>query len=374
MATNNNSITFTAVGDISLGDHPLCAGIGTHSFLRKQKADFPFQHVQPVFDKADVLFGNLECTLSENGIDHNNYHSVQMRGQPGYIDGLVSAGFDVLNLANNHSLQHGKKAFRETVSLLEKNNIQPCGVNYENHLQGIPNIVEKNGLKLAFLGYSLRPRQYFEYPPLYTEGSPAGIKEDIQKIKDKVDFVIVSLHWGDEFIETPSPEEIQLARGIIDSGASLIIGHHPHVLRGIEQYNNGYIVYSLGNFVCDMSWDDTLQQTMIFSCQLNHDGISNIEITPAFINSEFQPELLTASARDQQLEKIAQLSKEVTNNKLDGFPSQLDAYNKEADDILRIIRKKSQHFFLKRIWNYPKKILIQQLMTYFKNRIHEFTH
>ena len=373
-SNNKNSITFTAVGDISLGDHPLCAGIGTHSFLRNQPADFPFKHVQAVFDKADVLFGNLECTLSESGIDHSNYHSVQMRGQPNYINSLVNAGFDVLNHANNHSMQHGKEAFRETVALLEKNKIQTCGVNFENHLQGIPRIVEKQGQKLAFLGYSLRPRQYFEYPPLYTEGTSEGINNDVQNIKEEVDFVIVSLHWGDEFIETPSPEDIQLAREIIDSGADLIIGHHPHVLRGIEEYNGGCIVYSLGNFICDMSWDNTLQQTMIFSCKLNSDGITNIEIIPAYINNSFQPELLTGTERNKQLEKISKLSKEVSDNRLNDFSSQLSAYTQAADDILRVIRKKSHRFFIKRIWNYPKIILLQQLLTYFKNRLHEFTH
>ena len=82
-----------------------------------------------------------------------------------------------------------------------------------------PTIIEKNGVTIAFLGYSLRPRQYFEYEPLYTEGRRDGIIEDIQKVRDETDIIIVSLHWGDEFIQRPSPEEIRLARNVIDAGA-----------------------------------------------------------------------------------------------------------------------------------------------------------
>jgi len=371
---NNATLRFSAVGDISLGDHPLCAGIGAHSKFRNINPNFPFQKVQNEFNKADVLFGNLECTLSTKGLEKTNYHSIQMRGQPGYITGLVNAGFDVLNLANNHSMQHGEDTFKETIDILNEHKIKYCGVSDNFNDQTIPGLVEKNNLKISFLGYSLRPRQYFEQQPLYTEGTASGIKDDILRIKEKVDIVIVSLHWGDEFIDHPSPEEIKLAHEIIDSGANLVIGHHPHVLRGIEQYKNGYIVYSLGNFVCDMSWDESLRQTMIFSCDLSSTGINNVEYTPAYINNDFQPELLSGKEKELMLNKINLLSENISTNTINDFSAQSREYINEADKILCVIRKKSQKFFLRRLWSYPKIILFQQLLSYFRNRFHELIH
>ena len=367
-----NSIRFTAVGDISLGDHPLCAGIGTHSKLKNKPALFPFTKVKPEFDKADILFGNLECTLSNQGENTRDYHSIQMRGHPAYIDSLTEAGFDVLNMANNHAMQHGEEPFKETVNILTQHDIKPCGVNYENHQVGIPVIIDRNGLRVAFLGYSLRPRQYFEQPPLYTEGTAEGIIRDVQSIKDSVDHVIVSLHWGDEFIDYPSPDEVRLARQTIDAGASLIVGHHPHVLRGIEPYKNGYIVYSMGNFICDMVWDPSLRETMIFSCTFSKTAIENPEYIPVWINNDSQAEILQGKAADNIRKKITQLSKKLTENDLSDFAQQQSSYQTDADEILRVIRKKSQRFFLSRLWNYPKLILLQQLSTYFKNRYHEF--
>ncbi len=371
---NNSTLRFSAVGDISLGDHPLCAGIGAHSKFKNIDPNFPFQKIQSEFNKADVLFGNLECTLSTRGLEKNNYHSIQMRGQPEYITGLVNAGFDVLNLANNHSMQHGEDTFKETVDILSEHKINNCGSANNNKTQSIPGLVEKNNLKIAFLGYSLRPRQYFEQAPLYAEGSTAGIKNDIHRIKGEADIVIVSLHWGDEFIDHPSPEEVKLAYNIIDSGADLIIGHHPHVLRGIEKYNNGYIVYSLGNFVCDMSWDESLRQTMIFSCDLSSSGVDNIEYTPVYINNDFQPELLSGKDRELVLNKINQLSQSLASSSTDDFNTKSHEYLNEADKVLYVIRKKSQKYFIKRIWSYPKVILFQQLISYFKNRFHELVN
>ena len=230
----DSHIKFSAVGDIALGDHPLCIGFGAYSKFKAFSPVYPFEHVLDQLQKSELLFGNLECALSKENLKANDYDSSQMRGDARHIKGLVEAGFKVLNFANNHCMQHGTEPFLETVRLLEEYNINYCGVNLENHLKGSPSIFELNGIKIAFLGYSLRPRQCFTRNPFYSEGNINGIEKDIFAVKEKVDSVIVSLHWGDEFIEKPSPEEISMGRKLIDAGAGLIIGHHPHVLRGIE--------------------------------------------------------------------------------------------------------------------------------------------
>ncbi len=141
-----------------------------------------------------------------------------------------------------------------------------------------------HGLRVGFLGYSLRPRQYFTERPLYAEGSPEGIVADVRAVRPTCDILVVSLHWGDEFIDRPSPADVQLAHAIVDAGADLIVGHHPHVLRGVERYGRGWIVYSLGNFVCDMLWGEELRETAICECRLTSAGVEDVRLIPVRIN------------------------------------------------------------------------------------------
>ena len=361
-------VSFSAVGDISLGDHPLCVGFGAYSRFKTEAAGFPFERVERLLRDRDVVFGNLECTISRAGGREGVHSSVQMRGEPGNLQGLVDAGFDVLNVANNHSMQHGKKAFLETLELLGRQGISCCGVGDDDQWEATPAIISRKGLTVGFLGYSLRPRQYFDHAPLYAEGLAEGIERDVRRVRGEADVVVVSLHWGDEFIRRPSPEEIALARGVIDAGADLIIGHHPHVLRGIEHYKSGCIVYSLGNFVCDMVWDRALRETAILSCKISREGVHDVELLPMRINDDYQPEPMLVAEGEALLAEIEKLSR--------GFgsePAAVDAsYERDADEALRSMRRRSQLFFLSRLWRYPPRALIQILGVFLGNRLQEF--
>jgi poly-gamma-glutamate synthesis protein (capsule biosynthesis protein) len=371
---NDRTVRFSAVGDVSIGDHPLCVGFGGFSKLRNRHPAFPFEHVKRVFADSDLVFGNLECTLSEANRNPDDYSSIQMRGHPRFCAGLVDAGFDIVNLANNHSMQHGSESFHETVEMLSKHGIHTTGVGLDNHLVGIPSIVTKHGLKIAFLGYSLRPRQYFDHAPEYTEGHSKGMVEDIERIRDDVDLVIMSVHWGDEFIQRPSPDEIVLGRELIDAGANLVIGHHPHVLRGVEKYNGGYIAYSLGNFVCDMIWDPTLRETAVLQCELSKDGVHNVEFTPCYINDDYQPTVLEGRQAKALLDKLSRLSRAVENESLSDIDAKRSSYTRAADNEHRYIRTKGHRYFLRKIHHYPLSILLQQLKRFFLNRLQELTH
>jgi poly-gamma-glutamate synthesis protein (capsule biosynthesis protein) len=370
--TGDRSISFRAVGDISFGDHPLCAGFGTHSRLRGRVPGTAFQHVAGILRAADVRFGNLECTLSESGLRRRDYHSIQMRGHPAYLAGLTEAGFDVLNLANNHSMQHGKEPFRETVRMLEAAGIRPCGVGADDFKVCVPAFVERNGLKVAFLGYSLRPRQYFSEAPLYAEGDNEQILADVRKARAASDCVVVSLHWGDEFIDRPSPHEISLARAIIDAGAALIVGHHPHVLRGVERRGNGYIVYSLGNFVCDMLWDEPLRETAILDCRLTPQGVTDLRLIPARINDNYQPVPLQGAAAAGLSARLEKLTDGLQAAAQSGVAAEtMEQYLQAADQALRVSRARSHRYFLRKVYRFPPGIVVQQLATFVRNRLAE---
>jgi poly-gamma-glutamate synthesis protein (capsule biosynthesis protein) len=366
----NHSITLTAVGDISLGDHPLCTGFGTHSRFKGRTPDFAFERVQSLLAGSDILFGNLECTLSESGRRRGDYHSIQMRGHEPYLRGLTSAGFDVLNVANNHSMQHGPQPFLETTRLLRDSGIAVCGVGGSDYRHAVVEIVRAGDLDVAFLGYSLRPRQYFSEAPLYAEGQRESILADVRAAR-RHDVVVVSLHWGDEFIERPSPEDVALAHAIMDAGADLIIGHHPHVLRGVEHYGRGYIVYSLGNFVCDMLWDERMRQTAIVRCRLSRDGASDLTLVPVRIGDDYRPAPLDevqASAIQRRLETLSEAFDGSAN--VDSSAA-MAAYEAAALEALRWERRKAHRYFLRNAHHFPVGILVQQLTNFARNRLAE---
>jgi gamma-polyglutamate biosynthesis protein CapA len=363
-------VVLHAVGDIALGDHPLCTGFGTHSRSRRKPAAFPFEHVAAVLASADLRFGNLECTLSERGLRPHDYHSVQMRGHTGYVRGLVETGFHVLNVANNHSMQHGPEPFEDTVNMLRDAGISVCGVSQGNGSAAV--ITTVRDLRIAFLGYSLRPRQYFTEPPMYAEGSPEGIVADVRAVRSSCDILVVSLHWGDEFIDRPSPADVQLAHAIVDAGADLIVGHHPHVLRGVERYGRGWIVYSLGNFVCDMLWDEELRETAICECRLTAAGVEDVRLIPVRINDDCQPMPLSGEAARRLERRLAALSTALSQPGAASSTSVETAeYEAAACRAHSGQRARSHRYFLRNAFRFPPRILAAQVITYVRNRLAE---
>ncbi len=363
-------VVLHAVGDITLGDHPLCTGFGTHSRTRRKPPAFPFEHVSDVLGGADLRFGNLECTLSERGLRPNDYHSVQMRGHAGYVAGLVDAGFHVLNVANNHSMQHGPGPFEDTLNMLGDAGIGVCGVAQGSTSRAVLTTVQD--LRVAFLGYSLRPRQYFTEPPLYAEGSREGIVADVRAARSTCDILVVSLHWGDEFIDRPSPADVQLAHAVVDAGADLIVGHHPHVLRGLERYGRGWIVYSLGNFVCDMLWGEELRETAICECRITKAGVEDVRLIPVRINDDCQPVPLSGEAATRLERRLATLSTALTRPEASSTaPGAAADYEVAAHRAHAGERARSHRYFLRNVFRFPPRILAAQVTTYVRNRLAE---
>lgn len=361
------SVLLHAVGDIAFGDHPLCAGFGTHSQARRREPAFMFEHVRGELARADLRFGNLECTLSESGLRRSAYHSMQMRGQPAYVEGLTAAGFHVLNVANNHSQQHGPAPFTDTVEMLDRAGIGVCGLKGPD---GASRLVLRpaGGLTVGFIGYSLRPRQYFTEEPLYAEGHHDAILADVARTVGDCDVLVVSLHWGDEFIQRPSPAEVRLARAVIDAGARLVIGHHPHVLRGVEQHGAGWIVYSLGNFVCDMLWEERLRETAICECRLTRQGVESLRLIPARINDSCQPVPLHGEDEAKLQAHLRDLSRLIDGR---GVADEVAAYAAEAETALVTQRARSHRYFLKNVYRFPPGILAGQVATFLRNRLAE---
>lgn len=365
----SSPVEFAAVGDVTLGDHPLCVGFGAYSRFKNLPPIYPFQPALAELQSADVLFGNLECPLSAPAKSVGGWASMQMRGHPRHVEGLAAAGFRVLNLANNHSMHHGREPFRDTVRLLEAHGIVPCGVSSSHHRVGTLQIVHVKGIAIGFLGYSLRPRQHFDHDPLYTEGDTAGIVRDVRAAKTRADVVVVSLHWGEEFVDRPSAADVRLAREIVDAGAHLIVGHHPHVVRGIETYRQGIIVYSLGNFVGDMAWEARLRETFIFKCRITRSGVSTPAFTPVWINDHYQPEVLTGSRAAALEQRIQGLSAALADLTVVAGETKGHAYQRLADVALRQHRRQSHRHFLFNLHRYPPRVVAQQIGAYLRRNL-----
>jgi poly-gamma-glutamate synthesis protein (capsule biosynthesis protein) len=288
-----------AVGDISLGDSPQSVGGGVRARfdrVRDGNPRYPFEHTAPLFAGAGIVFGNLETVLSHRGAARWNASSMEMRGHPAAAARLAEAGFTVLNLANNHMMQHGAAAFADTVDALGRHRIGIVGRATRDRRACVPYQLSVNGLTVTLLGFAFERDKYAAGPVEYAFGPDADIPAEIAAARAQSDVVICSAHWGVEFVRHPSREEEELGRRWVDAGADLVLGHHPHVARRVERYGRGVIAYSLGNFVFDQVWNRWLRTGLLLRAVLSRAGVTGIETQLIGIGDDYQPHRLDGPA------------------------------------------------------------------------------
>lgn len=282
--------------------------------LQTRKGKHPFENLKELLECKDILFGNLETVLSNQGGKARK--AVLLNSPPESVKYLKDAGFDILNIANNHISDMGIEGFNKTLDILRENGLNFIGAGNNGKSISPPLILERNGLKLGFLGYTLKSIMTPECIPT-NPLKERGIITDIESIKDKCDFIIVSLHWGTENVFYPSPKQIDLAHKLVDNGATLILGHHPHVVQGIEKYRRGLIAYSLGNFQFDPALSQSkTNRSMIICVTFNKDGIKDYSILPVLINEDFLPSVIEGDEKDKFLRFLAEISKPIKNGEI----------------------------------------------------------
>jgi gamma-polyglutamate biosynthesis protein CapA len=307
---SSEKVTIMAVGDIMLGELPTCYGFGVGSMIDKYGPAFPFEHCAAILNQADIACGNLETVISAFDKKTDPFARTVLRAQPAAVDGLAGAGFKVLTLANNHIMQHGRKALAETIELLRSSGIKITGLEIpENNIENLV-VINIRDAAISFLGYNQRPQQYFLDPPLYVNFDLDRIRDDIAAARKKSNWVVVSVHWGEEFVDRPSSEQIDWAHRIADFGADIILGHHSHTVQGIENYKGKIIAYSLGNFVFDM-WQKRLQETMILKIVITPESKLDYAVLPVVINAKYQPVMAELSEKDRLQEYISKISNDL---------------------------------------------------------------
>src|SRR5690348_4391098 len=324
-------VRIVAVGDVCLGDHVLNLGRGTRSLMARRSGPYPFDGVVSHLSNADLCMGNLEGPLSLVGEDPARPLTQWMRGSPAAIATLSAAGFGILSVANNHMAQYGAQAFQETIDGLEKAGISCIGLRSGGGCQ--PLIREVQNSRIGFLAYSFVPERHHPDPRPYAIGSPAVVRADLLDLRPKVDFVVVACHWGVELMDRPPADTIVMARSLIDWGADVVLGHHPHVFQAVERRSRGVIAYSLGNFVFDAVWDEPCRRSAILNLTLGR-TLQGTEITwdvtPIRIADDFRPIPLSdapAAAFRRTLEEISQSRYYDVFG--EGSPSRLQEYQTE---------------------------------------------
>ena len=261
------TITLLAVGDLSLSREI------NYQIKQKQNPHFPFEEVASLIKEADWAIANLEgpvinhCPILRTGY--------KFCGEIQNLDGVAMAGFDSLNLANNHINNFGSLGLDQTIQALEARNLKFFGLG-KISLQTLKEI------KLAFLGFddTLAPLDQKQ------------LKLEIEKADQLADWVIINFHWGQEYQKQPNLAQKEIAKLAIKAGADIIIGHHPHVVQPLEFLEGKPVFYSLGNFVFDQLWSPDTRKGGLAKITLSKDKIIKAEIISTYINDQYQVELL----------------------------------------------------------------------------------
>jgi poly-gamma-glutamate capsule biosynthesis protein CapA/YwtB (metallophosphatase superfamily) len=312
----NREITGTviikAVGDICPGDKTIM-GLGLCSLMKKHGIGFPLINIKELLKGDSLVVGNLEGILSSI-VTCDDKRQYTFCGMPAFAQELKASGFTVMNVANNHTLEHGAELFQETVHHCQEAGISVCGLRDKGTYYSKPVIVERGGRRIGFLGYNWVGKDKFLHTDRYIAQSHdsvvnytwnrdsakdkrlqdmvgdmnINVRRDIHHLRQCVDYVILLAHWGFEFIHYPPYGVTIEARSFIDAGADLILGGHPHVLQGMEVYKGKQIFYSLGNFLFDMRLR-IAKRSAVVHVEIDDRNQASWSLEPIIINNAFQP-------------------------------------------------------------------------------------
>ena len=260
------------------------------NYINMYGVDYMWEDVKDLITSADYSIFNLETSVSNRGND-TKPAEYGFRSKPTSLEGLKNAGIDMVNLANNHVLDYGKEAFLDTMDNLKKYNIEYIGSGKNYNEASKIKYQNINGIKFSFvgltsiLGYKEWSATENREGVFYlNESDYQNIYNIIKEADQNSDYVVVFTHWDREYYNYPQESTINIAHNLIDNGADIIIGTHPHVLQGIEYYNNGIIYYSLGNFNFLIK-NDNASQTGLFELNLDSKKIISSRIYPVRINN-----------------------------------------------------------------------------------------
>lgn len=296
------NLTVSTVGDCTLGtDENFDYDTSLNAYYEAQGSGYFFQNVKSIFESDDLTIANLETTLTT--AEERQDKEFAFKGSPEMTDILTAGSVEAVTLANNHSHDYGDQSYTDTWENVEKAGITPFG--YDETA-----VMDIKGVKVGLVGiYELK--DHLE--------RTQQVKDNIKKVKDQgAQLIITVFHWGNEKETTPDSNQVTLGHLAIDEGAHLVVGHHPHVLQGIENYKGHNIVYSLGNFCFGGNVYPSDMDTMIFQQTFTVSGGKVAEdnettVIPCSISSEdgynnYQPTPAEGEEKQRIMDKITERS------------------------------------------------------------------
>lgn len=266
-----STVTLAAVGDIRL-DGPV--GEIIRKGVRNPAAGLAAEL------KADIVFGNLECSLTQTGEKQPKIWN--FKAPPERLKSLQAAGFGIVSIANNHTWDYGMTGFLNTLKALRKHDILAVGGGKDRAQAEQLQVITVRGLRVGFLGFT----STFPQEAWARRKKPGVAYSDfnrfpgiINKSKRECDLLIVSFHGGTELAEEPNEIQKAFAHAAVDSGADLVLGHHPHVLQEVELYKGKPILYSIGNFLF-VSPTPSTRVTVVVRAELSAAGVERLDFIP----------------------------------------------------------------------------------------------
>jgi poly-gamma-glutamate synthesis protein (capsule biosynthesis protein) len=242
--------------------------------------------------QPDIMFANLEGPASDTGSDLGNTYSFRM--DPRALTTIKSAGVDVISFANNHVGDWGRAAFEDTITRAREAGLLVCGAGWTKSEAATPAIVDENGYRVGYLCFS-------DVGPAWMAASDteSGIllandpnfAAIIQNARKQVNALVVSFHWGEEYKTSHTARQEELAHLAAVNGATIVVGHHPHVAEDTETYAGVPIIYSLGNFIFDQGFSKETTRGLFATATISQDMAKNLTLLNVLIDSKFVPHL-----------------------------------------------------------------------------------
>ena len=308
---SDQPLTMTMVGDVMMGRY-------VKEVTEKHGYEYLFRYMKPYFSNSDYVSGNYEHTALKEEV--SNYKGadtpIRLNSNTSGVEAVKDAGFSVMSLANNHMMDYEEQGLLDTIDEFKSADMHYVGVGSNTaEAKNSIDYADVNGVRVATLGftdvYGKDAVSKSDKAGLLNS-NPDLLFEMIGKASDakqgNADLVVVNMHWGQEYSTSTTDRQKDLAKAIIDAGADIIIGHHPHVLQSFDVYKDGIIFYSLGNFIFDQGWTRTKDSAMV-QYHLANDGKATIDVVPLQIE-EATPRPATSSIDKSRVYR--QLTKETS--------------------------------------------------------------
>jgi poly-gamma-glutamate capsule biosynthesis protein CapA/YwtB (metallophosphatase superfamily) len=303
LSAHGAEVIIQAAGDVMLGGR-------WEKQVARDGYFHPFERIAPELKKGDITLINLEAPLTSRGSEFTD-KKYRFRVNPKAAAALKKAGITTVTLANNHSMDYGATGLQDTLQQLDKAGIGHVGAGENLAAARKPVIYDIRGTKVALLGYSLTLPQEFWAGEKRAGTAPLLeklVKEDIAQARKQASIVVVTAHWGEEGTTRLREYQPRLARMMIDAGADAVIGHHPHILQGVEKYKRGIIFYSLGNFAFAHK-SRIADRTLLVRLRFDGDK-RTAELLPVNILHKdvgFQATPLSGKRADELIERVRKL-------------------------------------------------------------------